>query len=524
MSGAASLSVAADVLVVGGGLAGCWAAIAAAQAGGVVVMVEKGHVGTSGVAATAGPGHWWVPPDPGLRQAAVARRLAVGEGLGEAGWMARTLAQSWMTLPTLAPYYDFPADAQGRLQYKALRGPECMRGLRRYAEAVGVRIVDHAPTLELVADATGRITGAAGVLTQSGADWTARAGAVVLATGGCGFRSHLLGAANNTGDGLLMAAEAGAALSGMEFSAFYTVAPARTTMTRAMSYAYATYFDAQGRTLPIPAGPDGIHALGQALSEGPVFCDLSRMPADIRAMLPHISPNVMLPFVRQGIDPFTQRFEITLRAEGTIRGVGGIRVAAADCGTGVPGLYAAGDVASRERVTGAVSGGGAVNSSWALSSGHWAGRAAVAFARTQCLPAGPGDRLGQAGLRPRHATDDGTQAADLVRATQAEMLPWANNLVRDGTWLSGSIARLDDLWTVARDGLGGETGGRDRLRRREAAAMLATARWCQGSALARTESRGLHRRSDYPERSAGPAARLVTGGLDQLWIRPEPVA
>ncbi|WP_204350408.1 FAD-binding protein, partial [Klebsiella pneumoniae] len=63
------------------------------------------------------------------------------------------------------------------------------------------------------------------------------AGATILATGGTSFLSHLLGSRNNTGDGYLMAAEAGASLSGMEFTAVYTVAPKHSTMTRTMSYA-----------------------------------------------------------------------------------------------------------------------------------------------------------------------------------------------------------------------------------------------------------------------------------------------
>jgi hypothetical protein len=42
-----------------------------------------------------------------------------------------------------------------------------------------------------------------------------------------------------------MAAEAGAQLSGMEFSSHYTIAPAFSTMARGMSYAYATYYGAK---------------------------------------------------------------------------------------------------------------------------------------------------------------------------------------------------------------------------------------------------------------------------------------
>src|SRR5512141_1089069 len=46
-----------DVLVLGGGIAGCWAAIGAARKGARVVMVEKGFTKTSG-AGGSGVDHW----------------------------------------------------------------------------------------------------------------------------------------------------------------------------------------------------------------------------------------------------------------------------------------------------------------------------------------------------------------------------------------------------------------------------------------------------------------------------------
>ena len=46
-----------DVLVLGGGMAGCFAAIAAARRGLKVVVVEKGAVKRSGAAGT-GVDHW----------------------------------------------------------------------------------------------------------------------------------------------------------------------------------------------------------------------------------------------------------------------------------------------------------------------------------------------------------------------------------------------------------------------------------------------------------------------------------
>ncbi|MCW2657822.1 MAG: FAD-dependent pyridine nucleotide-disulfide oxidoreductase, partial [Jatrophihabitans sp.] len=51
----------ADVLVLGGGPAGTWAAIAAAEAGAQVVLADKGYCGTSGAAAAGGNNLWYVP-------------------------------------------------------------------------------------------------------------------------------------------------------------------------------------------------------------------------------------------------------------------------------------------------------------------------------------------------------------------------------------------------------------------------------------------------------------------------------
>jgi hypothetical protein len=76
-------------------------------------------------------------------------------------------------------------------------------------------------------------------------------------------------------------------------------------MARGMSYPYATYYGPDFRKPEIPklGGVEGGNrALARHLLQGPVYCDLGRMPQDIRDRLPYISPNVMLPFVRRGAD------------------------------------------------------------------------------------------------------------------------------------------------------------------------------------------------------------------------------
>lgn len=506
-----------DVLVIGGGLAGNWAAAAARRAGASVILADKGYCGTSGVTATAGPGHWWIPPDPPvLRENAIAARRKSGFGLNDPRWMARALATTWESLQTLDGLYTFSRDDQGIKQYRALRGPEYMRALRTQTDNLGTVILDHCPALELLHGVDGTIVGAQGICRQAGGAWRVNAGAVVLATGGTSFLSRLLGSHTNTGDGHLMAAEAGAEFSGMEFTTYYTVAPKNSTMTRSMSYAFATYYDEDGNRLDIPAGPDPTRHLAAALLRGRVFCDLHRTPHDIRAKVPTISPNFLLPFHRWGIDPYRDRFEITLHGEGTIRGIGGLRIAGENCETTVPGLFAAGDAATRELVAGAISGGGNINSAWAVSSGQWAGTGAARFAvrsRTRVS----GQPVGQAGLRPTYEQE--VDLREVLKIVQREMLSYDRNIFRSGERAARSIEILDDLWsTVSAYGHG---TGLDRLKAREMASMLATARWSAASSLARNESRGMHQREDRPQTSRHYAHRILSGGLDRVWTGQE---
>ena len=63
-----------DVLVIGGGPAGAWAAISAAASGARVVLADKGYCGTSGATAPSGSGVWHVSPDGDQREQAKASR------------------------------------------------------------------------------------------------------------------------------------------------------------------------------------------------------------------------------------------------------------------------------------------------------------------------------------------------------------------------------------------------------------------------------------------------------------------
>ena len=82
-----------------------------------------------------------------------------------------------------------------------------------------------------------------------------------------------------------------------------------------------------------------------------------------------------------------------------------------------------------------------------------------------------------------------------------------------------SRARLEELWTEVRGPTG--VGTREMVRARELVAMVATARWMFDAALARRESRGMHLRTDHRDLDPAQQRRLLSGGLERTWVRPD---
>ncbi|AFY45793.1 FAD-dependent oxidoreductase [Nostoc sp. PCC 7107] len=327
-----NLDLEADVLVIGGGPAGAWAAYNAAASGARVILVDKGYCGSSGATASGGTSVWYVG-NPEQRETAMASREALGGFLSERDWMERVLDLTHANLHQLGNWgYPFPSDQQGQPYYRSLQqGAEYMRLMRKQIKKAGVQILDHSPALELLVDQTGAVAGAKGIRRQAGGRWTVRAGAVVIATGGCAFLSKALGCNVLTGDGYLMAAEAGAEISSESSHTF--------------------------------------------------------------------------------------------------------------------------------------------------------------------------------------------NPQEVIQATQAEVLPYNRNLFRTEQGLSDSLERLHSLWREIRHSAAPTDS--QTLAAREAAAMVATARWMYTSAQARTETRGMHKHQDYPQQDANQQYRLISGGLDKVWAKPE---
>lgn len=518
-----SLHLEADVLVLGGGPAGTWAAVSAAAKGARIVLADKGYCGTSGATAPSGTGVWYVPPDPEKREAAMASREALGGYLQDRQWMKRVLDLTYEKVNLLAAWgFPFPTNSDGTQVRRSLQGHEYLKLMRQRVKQAGVRILDHSPALELLVDQDGAVGGAAGIRRQTGERWTVRAGAVVVATGGCAYLSKALGCNVLTGDGYLFAAEVGAELSGMEFSNAYALAPAFSSVTKTLFYSWASFYTGDGKVLEGAGSQRGRSVIARTLLTQPVYARLDRATEEERAWMRSHQQNFFLPFDRAGINPFTDLFPIRLVFEGTVRGTGGIRIINEDCATSVPGLYAAGDAATRELICGAFTGGGAYNAAWAITSGVWAGEAAADFSlrsganvnQRRLKPAGG------AALRPTGQPDPSLTPDEVVQAVQHEVFPVEKNLFRTEEGITAALGQLNDLWNEVRTGL--QSHPSQLVRAREAAAMTATARWSYASALERRETRGMHKRTDFPQQDPKQHYRLVSGGLDQVWVKPEP--
>jgi succinate dehydrogenase/fumarate reductase flavoprotein subunit len=95
------------------------------------------------------------------------------------------------------------------------------------------------------------------------------------------------------------------------------------------------------------------------------------------------------------------------------------------------------------------------------------------------------------------------------------MFPLERNFTRDAAGLRDSLDRLDDARRSFREAERRSSDPRGRRREREIAAMLAAASWICASALERRETRGIHRRRDFPAVNDVAPRSLRLHGIDE---------
>lgn len=503
----------ADVAIIGAGLAGLYAAVMLPD-GLDVVVVDKGPAdGRSGSSSWAQGGlAVALGPDdsPDLH---VADTIRAGDGLVDRAAAAvvaheapvqiehlLSLGAHFDTHPGLSPdqiAHLHLAREGGQTVARSVHaadatGAELIRVVRDAARPRVRRLVGHAA--QLARDGDGPVTGV-WVLDPDGALVVIEARAVLLATGGCGA---LFDATTNqdgaTGDGVALAHLAGAAVRDLEFVQFHPTGLAvdghwRFLLTEALRGAGATLHGPDGTRFLLGAHPDAElaprHVVAGAILDQPdgiAWLDATHLGEDI---LTTEFPTVRAGAHQYGWDLMTQRVPVTPAAHYM---VGGVRTDLMGR-TSLPGLYAAGEVASTglhgaNRMAG--------NSlSEALVFG-----ARVAEALGNELPA-----RGAPGPPPVMDTDEVADAPDVAHRDLRRMMSRGAGPIRSDT----SLRQLaTDLHALA-----GRLGtdlhdphvhtDADVTRLRQAAHV---AELIRANALARPESRGGHTRTDHPDQDA----------------------
>jgi succinate dehydrogenase/fumarate reductase flavoprotein subunit len=554
--------LATDVLIVGAGGAGMYAAIAAARNGVSVLLLDKGLIGRGGatvmaqmtVAVALGqqePDHWKVhfkdtiKAGRGLcdeRLAALLCRNGPQRILEMEQWGTRWAREDGHIKQEMAPGHS-----RKRCCYVDFlnTGPAVAATLRRkVSEILEIRRISNVGIAELLVQ-DGRAIGAVGLDAVSGDFVTFQAKAVILAAGGLTkLFARNSASANMGGEAYALALWAGAELIDMEFVQFFPIghlAPRLVGMDpimwdpfryklggKLLNGRFEEFVDRYGgtdfgkytatRDLAAYAILKEIEA-GRGTAHGGAYLDFRHVPErELRAAFGPVIDRLL----RNNIDLTQMGVEVGPMAH---YHMGGIRVNT-QMETRVNGLYAAGEAVGGAHGANRLSGNAITE---AFVFGERAGTAAAKASERDSAPWRPA--LAAAAVESLAAVKNarsgsGTRPAFLQAELQKLMWEKAGPF-RTAEKLAAALARVRQMKNEDLPNLSLTHSGSYDLDLQDAfelRAMLATAETVIVSALARNESRGAHQREDFPV--ADPALlknqvlALDGGELVRHWCSP----
>lgn len=541
-----------DILVIGGGIAGCFAAIKVKEQGLKVTIVDKAYAGKSG-AGIATDIFWLVfNPEWGADfDVCMDTFIKSGEYINNRPWCEIILKDSWQIYQDMVSWgVEFPPDALEYVNYfppftgMRIKHRNPAPVLRNQAEKVGVKVLDRIMCTDLLKH-DGKVAGAIGFSYDTGDLYIFKAKATVLTAGGSSFKTAAE-MSMLTGDAEGMAFRAGAEITGKEFGSSTFPSFARyPSWGRAahgqVNPAFPNIADGEGTVLGgVPA-----HLTEESRQEwslglesvvhdgrGPIFWDPTPATAeDTQRMMKWQTDTHSPQEVERAREIFDLSSPSKIQLSGgyaagySLVGASGIWVMDTKGATSLAGLYAAGDCGGT-RYNGSYLTNPGLGACPAAITGRRAGMGAAEYAlqeeepvideaeiaRLKNIMYTPIERRG--GFSPRWVT----------QLLQNTMLPYFIIYIKHGGRLQAALTIVEFL----RDHLLPKMVVKDAHELRlahETKNMVLIAEMMLRASLFRTESRGLHYREDYPQRDdpAWLAWTKIKEEKGKMTVSKEPV-
>ena len=540
-----------DVLVIGSGAAGMYAAIEAARAGCSVLLADRSLIGRGGatvmaqmtVAVALGSetdDHWHHHLDDTLAAGRGLCNEALSRLLCEEGpeciremdaWGVGWARRDGRIVQAHAPGHDRP-----RCVYVDFlnTGPAVSKTLRTAVNRIaGIRKAGDLCVVDLIV-VDGEVAGAVALHVATGNLVRISAKATIIAAGGLTRLYRRNSASTNMGgDGYALALRAGASLIDMEFVQFFPIghlAPRLIGMDPIMWDPFRYKLggrllnrDGDEFTARYGTAEDGKYVLARDLAtyaitkeveagrgspHGGVYLSFEhRSEAELRGAFGPVIDRL----AANGIDLTKTPVEVAPIAHYHMGGI----VADVTMATEVPGLFAAGEAVGGANGANRLSGNAITE---ALVFGRQAGRSAAARANG-LKAAAPVNGSARAIVDLFAMDGDGEiNTAEMIQKLQATMADDVGPF-RDAARLTRALSTIDALTRALGERPAGSRGAFDmqRLDWLDLRNMLLVARAVAQSALARTESRGAHQREDHavtrPEWQVNQEVRWRNGEL-----------
>lgn len=494
-----------DVLIIGSGIAGLEAALSVSKSGRQPLLVSKAPMGKANNTILAGGAFTCVTDDFSV-EAHIEKTLRSGCRLNNKQLVEQFVKRAPAKIKNLRDMglsgKSHPTGFHCRSS-SMVGGPDICAVLVRACRNAGIRFLGSMVVTDLIMEG-GRCRGAFGFNKRTGENYGLRSGAVLLATGGAGAAYQQNdNAPGATGDGYLLALEAGLELMDMEFVQFYPMAYAgsgRGHMIIPAAFGdIGEIVNRQGEDLKkkyaLDEKPVAIVSrdrLSQALFkelilgndvDGALLLDMRK--ADDSKLL--FNEDLKTRF-RKKISYDTEPVKILPACHHTM---GGVSVDI-ECRTEIEGLFAAGEIVGGIHGANRMGGNALCE---AMVFGEQAGISASRYVGN-IKPFTGFEKLAETAAERRfNSGDSGNMGvAALTRALKKTLWEYVG-IIRSQVSLEKGIAQIDAILSDLKHAGADSPVERHRLFECRSAAIAGKA--IALSALKRTESRGAHYREDY---------------------------